>query len=99
MHLESNMANTPIAAEFKLTRTEAESALWRARLKPYLEAELATLREKNDSTGNDIKDTTLIRGEIRQLKRILALADEAGQEARQDEPQGPESAYPASLAD
>lgn len=76
---------------FKLTREEVRSSLWQ-RLAPYLVQELAEMRAQNDSVTLSIGDTTAKRGEIRFAKRILALADEAGHEARQSEANSPESA-------
>jgi hypothetical protein len=94
MHQANTMElTTPIREEppFALTRAETESALWE-RLSAYLLADLTHLRERNDAVL-DIRDTTLLRGEIRAVKRILALADEAGQESRQIESEdGPEFA-------
>lgn len=77
---------------FKLTREEARSPLWQ-KLAPFLVAEIKSMREANDSLTLSIADTTAKRGEIRFAKRILALADEAGPEARQSEADGPESAF------
>jgi hypothetical protein len=85
----------PIEAEreFALTRAEVISPLWQ-RLSAYLTDELQSLRERNDNV-QDIRDTTLLRGELRAVKRILALADEAGQESRQaDEESFTELAIP-----
>lgn len=75
-----------------LTREEARSALWQ-KLALWIEGELADLRTQLESPTLKIDGTTVMRGEIRFAKRILALADEAGQEARQSEAQGPESAF------
>jgi hypothetical protein len=78
--------------QFKLTRAEAQSALWK-RLAAWIESERNQMRVQNDSTTLSIADTTAKRGEIRFANRILALADEAGQESRQPEAVSPESAF------
>jgi hypothetical protein len=71
-----------------------------ARLQGALRQEVALLREKNDSPMNDIKDTTLLRGELRAVKRILAQLDEVGPESRQSDPlqEWAESAPPPASA-
>jgi hypothetical protein len=83
---------TDMTTDFKLTREEARSPLWK-KLAPFIEREIAEMREANDSLTLSIADTTAKRGAIRFAKQILALADEAGQEARQSEADGPESAF------
>jgi hypothetical protein len=52
------------------------SATWR-RLTQTLEARIQELRELNDNPSFDEKKTAGIRGGIAELKRILALAEEA----------------------
>lgn len=89
------MTNDDMTAT-ELTREEARSALWAKKLAPFLRAEIAAIHEQLESPSLPINETTVKRGEIRFAKRILALADEAGQEARQSEADGPESASPAS---
>lgn len=78
--------------QLTLSREEARSALWK-KFALWIEGEIEQMREQNDSVSLGIAETTAKRGEIRFAKRILALADEAGQEARQSEAQGPESAF------
>ena len=77
-------------AGFTLTPDEARSPLWR-RFQAALDEELHLLRVRNDAPA-DIKDTTLLRGELRCVKRISARTAEVGRESRQSEPLGPESA-------
>lgn len=52
------------------------SATWK-RLTQTLEARLQELRELNDSQSFDERKTAGIRGGIAELKKILALAEEA----------------------
>lgn len=72
----------------KLTREEVHGLLWR-RIEAALREELTEMRAKNDSSLLNVADTTLLRGEIRLAKRILARADEVGPESRESEPWGP----------
>jgi hypothetical protein len=67
------------------------------RLKLALHEERALLRAQNDHPV-DIATTTLLRGELRLVSRILARLDEVGPESRQSEPAGPESAPLAPTA-
>ena len=80
-------------AAFTVSRQDNESPVWR-RFIACLREELAVKRMQNDAPAT-IQDTTLLRGEIALVKRILARADEVGPESRQSEPQWPESALPA----
>lgn len=102
MHLKAptHMMTDRERLDFRLTRQERESQLWK-RLSAWLEAERQHVRESNDSVTLGIAETTAKRGEIRFASRILALADEAGQEARQsDEAMSPtESAISRLTAD
>jgi endonuclease IV len=52
------------------------SATWK-RLSQLLEQRLEELRQLNDSPTYDAIKTAQIRGQIGELKRILALAEEA----------------------
>ena len=52
-----------------------------------MESELQRLREANDHS-DDIKETTLRRGEIAMAKRILALTREVGLESAEPDAQG-----------
>jgi hypothetical protein len=77
-------------------RVEHEHYLLK-RLKLALIEERDALRVQNDHP-TDIATTTLLRGEIRLLTRILARLDEVGPESRQSELPTPESAPPAPTA-
>ena len=59
---------------FVLSPSEAESPLWQ-RLKAFFEAELQTLRERNDDSikGEEPERTDNLRGQIKQVKKFLAL--------------------------
>lgn len=83
------MSNAKTLSDFKLTLAESKTPLWQ-RFEAHMQAELAYLRQKNDDHA-DIKDTTLRRGEIALVKRILALTPEVGPESRASEAGGPES--------
>ena len=50
---------------------EIKSPLWE-KLKAHMQAELQTLRERNDQPKSDI-DTATLRGEIRAAKKFLLL--------------------------
>ena len=56
---------------FELTKPERESALWK-KLMIYFESELKSARKRNDAK-QDIDSTNLLRGDIRRLKKIVAL--------------------------
>jgi len=56
---------------FELTKPERESALW-MKLMIYFESELKSARKRND-VKQDIDSTNLLRGDIRRLKKIVAL--------------------------
>lgn len=88
-------ASTGLGA-FALTRQDRESPVWQ-RFVALLRDEQAKLRRQLEPVQN-IESTTLLRGELQLVKRILARADEVGPESRQSEPQGPESAFPARSA-
>lgn len=68
-------------SDLRLTREERDSKLWR-KVAAHLAGELVLLRVQNDSVTLNIADTTAKRGEIRLVKRMLALADEAGPASR-----------------
>lgn len=61
---------------------DRQSAVW-LKLKKYLEAELASLRAKNDGNLDEIKTATL-RGHIRRVKSILALENDAPPASEED---------------
>lgn len=68
------------------------------RFKQALTEEREFLRTQLENPSN-IETTTLHRGEVRLLKRILARLEEVGPESRQSElPVEPESAPPAPTA-
>ena len=58
-----------------------------AKFMTAMESELQRLREANDSS-DDIKETTLRRGEIAMAKRILALTREVGLESAEPDADG-----------
>jgi hypothetical protein len=62
----------PMDQEFRLTPIEVASALW-TRLSAHLNERLQILREKNDNTLDE-QQTARIRGEIAEIKRLLATA-------------------------
>src|SRR4051812_24655021 len=79
------------------TQEQAATPLFRL-IVAALEDELKLMREQND-VDSDIKNTTLLRGEIRCVKRILARTSEVGPVSRQSEHDDvPESASVASAA-
>lgn len=53
-------------------RLEPGSETWRY-VQEYAQAELAKLREKNDSDKLDPTQTAVIRGQIKALKKLLTL--------------------------
>ena len=59
---------------FALTDHDMAQVLW-LRLKAYLEDRLADARRRNDSLMSEY-ETAALRGEIKCLKRILALGDD-----------------------
>lgn len=59
---------------FVLAIEDRESPLWR-RLADHMRAQLADLRERNDAPQLDQIKTAVIRGQISQLKALLALGD------------------------
>jgi hypothetical protein len=60
----------------QLRSEDIRTVTWR-RLSQLIESRIDELRELNDSPAHGAEQTALIRGGIRELKRILALADEA----------------------
>ena len=76
-------------SDLHLTRAEKRHPLW-LRFEACLQGELARLRSENDHAA-DIAATTLRRGEIACVKRILALSDEVGPESSESEALSPES--------
>jgi len=52
------------------------SEAWK-RLTQTLEERLEELRQLNDSPSLGVEQTALVRGGIKELKRILSLADDA----------------------
>ena len=82
---------------FVVSPEEANSRLWR-RFMLHLAGQRELLREKNDSVSLPIADTTALRGEIRMVKRMLALAVEAGPSSRlvdgEEHPDADEQFFP-----
>lgn len=62
------------AADFALTDTERNSALW-LRLSEHLRDRLAQHRARNDN-AQPLEDTAALRGRIAEVKAILSLNDE-----------------------
>lgn len=60
--------------DFNLSEHDKAQGLW-LRLRAHLEARLADARVRNDGAMNDY-ETASLRGEIRTLKRIIALGDD-----------------------
>ena len=60
-----------------LERNDFQSGLW-LRLKDHLRAEIDTLRRKNDGDHDPVA-TAAIRGEIKALKKLLALDEGPGE--------------------
>lgn len=58
-------------AEFHLTDNDKASATW-LRLRVHLEARLAAVRVSNDELISEF-ETALVRGSIRELKRLISL--------------------------
>lgn len=52
------------------------SSAWH-QIRKWAEQELAAARQKNDATGLTDRDTQVLRGEIRLLKRFLDLPNSA----------------------
>lgn len=61
--------------EFELTTHDKASSLW-LRFCEYLNERLADARRRNDATTLSEHDTAALRGEIRCLKKLLALGDD-----------------------
>lgn len=61
--------------DFQLTELDKAQSLW-LRLKEYLEYRLATARKDNDRPTMTEHETATLRGEIRCLKRLIALGDD-----------------------
>lgn len=62
----------------RLLLTDFQSATWK-RLTQELEEELQRLRELNDVESQDERKTAFLRGQIKQLKKLLGRAEEARQ--------------------
>jgi hypothetical protein len=65
------------------TAIELHSPTWRA-IEQHARAQLATLREKNDSPSLDALHTAELRGRIASLKDLLALGNPAPAEPADD---------------
>lgn len=57
---------------FELTENDKSSGLW-VRLKAHFEERLAMARARNDEVSHSADSTATLRGEIRVLKRLIAL--------------------------
>jgi ubiquinone biosynthesis protein UbiJ len=56
------------------------------KVKTWAEAEVEKLRQRNDSAEASYPDTQVIRGEIRALKRLLALPTTLAQQVSDELP-------------
>lgn len=56
-----------------MQREDFATLAWK-RFTDDLTLRLAELRTRNDNAAHDMTQTTLIRGQIKEVKRILALA-------------------------
>ncbi len=70
--------------EFALTATDINGAVWN-KLSKHMESKLLALRIKNDSDMDPVK-TAAVRGEIRNLKNLLALGIPAPEMVADEEP-------------
>lgn len=61
--------------DFDLTPGDKASSLW-LRLKAHLEDRLDDARRRNDSPTLPEAGTAALRGEIKTLKRLIALGDD-----------------------
>ena len=64
----------PDVGNFRLVSHEVASTSWR-KVRGYLQAQLAYLRELNDNNLDDNK-TARLRGQITQIKMVLEIAEE-----------------------
>jgi len=62
--------NHPI--KFELNASDKNSVTWQ-KLREHFEKSIVALREKNDSIGNDERETLKIRTEIALYKSLLKL--------------------------
>lgn len=60
--------------DFELTTADKLSSLW-LRIRAHLEDRLSDARRRNDAMLTE-HETASLRGEIRTLKRIIALGDD-----------------------
>ena len=58
------------------TDDDRQSPTWK-RLRAHIETQIAALREKNDSESLTPEKTAALRGEIKALKKLLALENPA----------------------
>jgi hypothetical protein len=77
-------------AGLNLTREDVRSPALQKVLAALRDEQLA-LRESLEPVQN-IESTTVTRGQLHMVKKILARADEVGPESWQSEAEGPESA-------
>lgn len=81
---------TPGYASLTFTREEMQTLLFR-KFVHAIEEERQILRQQLEDVSN-IETTTLLRGELRGVKKILARTSEVGPESRQSDPNGAEFA-------
>lgn len=60
--------------EFQLSDYDKSTLLW-ARLKVHLEERLTEARRRNDAPLTE-QETAMLRGEIKSLRRLLALGED-----------------------
>lgn len=73
-----------VADPFSLSDNDKAQGLW-LRLRAHLEARLADARVRNDGAMGEY-ETASLRGEIRCLKRIIALGDDRPAMTGDDQP-------------
>ena len=71
--------------DFQLAAHEKASHLWQ-RLRAHLEDRLAFARMRNDAVLLSEHDTAALRGEIRSLKRLIALGDDPPMTGNDEQP-------------
>ena len=59
---------------FQLSEHDKQSPQW-VNLLHHLEDRLSDLRKKNDNPGNTETETAQLRGQIAEVKRLIALCD------------------------
>ena len=72
IELNMDLAEIEPVEALKLNPSEKYSALW-VKVKAYYAWRLHTLRLKNDSLGLSHEETLRLRGQIKEVKQLLAL--------------------------